>query len=224
MKVKNIPVVGPILSRLASKMYSKFYFENSSDYWEKRYKDGGNSGSGSYNQLAKFKAEILNSFVKENKITSVVELGCGDANQLKLLKYPKYKGYDVSNTILKTCSKTFANDETKQFDHISNFNPQKTDLILSLDVIYHLVEDDIFEGHMKKLFNKNHKNVIIYSSNLDENFENKEIKHVRHRKFTNWVEKNAKDFNLDKFIKNKHPFTGDGTTGSLADFYFYLQI
>jgi hypothetical protein len=77
---------------------------------------------------------------------------------------------------------------------------------------------------MKKLFNNNHKNVIIYSSNLDENYENKEIKHVRHRKFTNWVEKNAKDFKLDKFIKNKHPFAGDKTTGSLADFYFYSQI
>jgi hypothetical protein len=224
VKLKNIPVIGPILSGLASKIHHKFYFKNSSDYWEKRYKDGGNSGSGSYNQLAVFKAEILNTFVKENKITSVVELGCGDANQLKLLKYPKYKGYDVSNTILKTCSKTFANDESKQFDHISNFTFQKTDLILSLDVIYHLVENVVFEDHMKKLFDVNNKNVIIYSSNFDNNFDNKEIKHVRHRKFTNWVEKNAKDFKLDKFIKNKHPFKGDRTKGSLADFYFYSKI
>ena len=50
---------------------------------------------------------------------------------------------------------------------------------------------------------------------------NKEIKHVRHRKFTNWVEKNAKDFKLDKLIKNKYPYSGDSKTGSLADFYFY---
>ena len=59
MKVKNIPIVGPTLSRLASQLYTKFYFQNSGDYWEKRYKNGGNSGSGSYNQLAKFKEYCL---------------------------------------------------------------------------------------------------------------------------------------------------------------------
>ena len=225
MKVKNIPVVGPTLSRWASQFHHKFYFKNSSDYWEERYKNGGDSGSGSYNQLAVFKAEILNKFVKENKIDTVVELGCGDANQLKLLKFPKYTGYDVSKTILETCSKTFLDDKSKRFDHISNFTSKKTDLILSLDVIYHLVEDDVFNNHMEKLFNINNKHVIIYSSNMeDDDFDNKEIKHVRHRKFTNWVEKNAKNFKLDKYIENKHPYTGDMATGSLADFYFYSLV
>lgn len=221
MKVKDIPFIGPILSSLSSKLYRRSYFKNSGEYWEKRYKDGGNSGSGSYNQLAIFKAEILNHFVEKNKISSVVELGCGDANQLKLQKYPNYIGYDVSNTILDSCSKTFFEDNTKQFDHISNFKSKKTDLILSLDVIYHLIEDDVYYNHMKTLFNANNNNVIIYSSNFDDDYGNKEIKHVRHRKFTNWVEKNAKDFKLDKLIKNKYPYSGDSKTGSLADFYFY---
>ena len=139
MKVKDIPFIGPILSSLSSKLYRRSYFKNSGEYWEKRYKDGGNSGSGSYNQLAIFKAEILNQFVEKNKISSVVELGCGDANQLKLQKYPNYIGYDVSNTILDSCSKTFFEDNTKQFDHISNFKSKKTDLILSLTVIYPLI-------------------------------------------------------------------------------------
>ena len=60
----------------------KFY---SSKYWENRYKAGGNSGSGSYSNLAIFKAEIINSFVKDNKIESVIEFGCGDGQQLNSL-------------------------------------------------------------------------------------------------------------------------------------------
>lgn len=36
---------------------------NSKNYWENRYKSGGNSGAGSYSNLAEFKAEIINEFV-----------------------------------------------------------------------------------------------------------------------------------------------------------------
>ena len=41
---------------------------SSKDYWEKRYAEGGNSGYGSYNNLAKFKAEVINNFIIKNKI------------------------------------------------------------------------------------------------------------------------------------------------------------
>lgn len=32
----------------------------STDYWKNRYLEGGNSGAGSYNNLAQFKAEVIN--------------------------------------------------------------------------------------------------------------------------------------------------------------------
>ena len=38
-----------------------------SNYWDQRYKKGGNSGAGSYGRLAEFKAEIINKFIKEKK-------------------------------------------------------------------------------------------------------------------------------------------------------------
>jgi len=37
----------------------------SSDYWEKRYLNGGNSGNGSYGRLAHFKAQCINSFISQ---------------------------------------------------------------------------------------------------------------------------------------------------------------
>ena len=39
-------------------------------------------GQGSAGQLAAFKAEILNGFVKEDVVQSIVESGCGDGRQL----------------------------------------------------------------------------------------------------------------------------------------------
>ena len=57
---------------------------NTLSYWENRYKNNGNSGAGSYGRLAEFKADVINNFIAENKITSVIEFGCGDGNQLSL--------------------------------------------------------------------------------------------------------------------------------------------
>ena len=54
------------------------------------------------------------------------------------------------------------------------------DLSISLDPIYHLLEDNAFNLYMQHLFNSSKKYVIIYFSNNDKKWE----KHVRHRKFT----------------------------------------
>jgi hypothetical protein len=186
-------------------------FKNSTDYWEKRYKGGDNSGIGSYGKLAEFKAEIINSFIKDNNIQTSCEFGCGDGNQLSLLEVNNYIGYDVSDTILNKCKVKFK-DTNKKFYNVKDYNNEKYDLSLSLDVIYHLVENDIFETYMSNLFNSS-DNVIIYSSNFIDtgNF------HVKHRKFTTWVESNRSDYKLIETIDN--PYSKD----SSADFFIYKK-
>ncbi len=74
-------------------------------YWNGRYKAGGNSGIGSYGRLAEFKAEIINNFVADYEIHTVIEWGCGDGNQLSLAQYPQYIGFDVSLKSVKMCKK-----------------------------------------------------------------------------------------------------------------------
>ena len=48
-------------------MFSKYTksFTNSTDYWQKRYFFGGNSGKGSYGDEAIFKAEKLNKLISQ---------------------------------------------------------------------------------------------------------------------------------------------------------------
>ena len=82
----------------------------SADYWENRYKSGGNSGAGSYGQLCEFKADVINTFVAKNNIMTVMEFGCGDGNQLSYSNYPEYVGYDVSETAIDICKKKFVKD------------------------------------------------------------------------------------------------------------------
>src|SRR5580698_6815997 len=81
---------------------------SSRDYWEARYRLGGTSGKGSGGRLAQSKASVINRFIAENNIQSVIDLGCGDASQLALLKLPAdYFGIDVSITALEQCAARF---------------------------------------------------------------------------------------------------------------------
>ena len=197
------------------------FIKNSREYWEKRYANGGNSGVGSYNYLAEFKAEILNNFVTKNNINTVIEWGSGDCNQLSLANYKNYIGYDVSQTAIRICSKKFENDSTKKFFHLDNnfVNDKKADLSISLDVIYHLIEDDVFDLYMNNLFSSSNKFVCIYSTNNNSGGE----QHVKHRKFTDWIDIHmSKNWKLKEFIPNKYRISRKKREiTSQADFYFY---
>lgn len=216
--IKRIPVIGP----MARNVYRRWFippkpFHGSEDYWVSRYREGGNSGAGSYNRLAEFKAEVLNDFVASHGIRDVIEFGCGDGNQLALARYPSYLGLDVSPDAIDGCARRFAGDPGKSFMLVRDYAGQTAQLALSLDVIYHLTEDEVFDAYMRTLFGAAQEYVVIYSSDRDE----PQTAHVRHRQFTLWVHANAPGWRLLQHIPNRYPYTGDNDTGSLADFYIY---
>jgi hypothetical protein len=62
----------------------------SGEFWNNLYYNNGNSGTGSYNKLAEFKAEVVNNLLLEKNIETTIEFGCGDGNQLSLIKYNYY--------------------------------------------------------------------------------------------------------------------------------------
>lgn len=215
---KANPVAG-ILQKTGLKKFLQ-PFRGSENFWEQRYSTGGTSGPGSYAHLAEFKAEVLNKFVKENSISKVIEYGCGDGNQLKLADYPSYLGFDVSSTAVAICRQVFENDATKSFKSTKDYDGETAPLTLSLDVIYHLVEDEVFESYMHRLFDSSERFVIIYSSNTDVNPRGL-APHVRHRNFTTWVEAHQPNWTLNKFIPNRYPLKDDQKKESFADFYIF---
>jgi hypothetical protein len=197
---------------------------DSKKYWNERYVTGQSSGSGSYNELAQFKGDIINNFFEENEIKSIIDYGVGDGNQLKLIntKNRIYTGIDVSEFIIKKCKEYFKNDETKKFIHSYEINEDsKADVVLSCDVIFHLIEDDVYTEYMKNLFSMSNKYVIIYAKNEDVNH----CQHVKFRKFSNYIESNLPEWQLIKHIPNKYPQLKLGQNNdktSPSDFYIYI--
>lgn len=218
----KISVVGPVINRIRQWTNPQKPFKGSEHYWNSRYDAGGNSGKGSYNELAEFKAEVINEFVSANGIKSVIEYGCGDGNQLGLARYAWYIGFDVSPNAITRCEKRFAGDKSKAFRLMTAYEGETAELTLSLDVIYHLVEDTVFVDYISRLFDSSEKFVIVYSSDFEESREGSPA-HVRHRKFSDWVSANRVGWKLLQHVPNKYPYAGDVKHGTSADFYIYVK-
>lgn len=224
-KIKKIPLLILFIRLIKNMVIKEANFPGSAIYWEKRYSSGANSGAGSYNRLAEFKADFINSFVHKNSIKFVVEFGVGDGNQLKLANYEKFIGYDVSKRAIEICNKEFEFDNSKTFKLMSNYEKESADLALSLDVIYHLVEEESFEDYMKRLFESSNCYVIIYSSNRNGNSKTHPGGyHIKHRKFSDWVELYCQDWKLIEVKNNLYPYANHvPDVTSFADFYIYKK-
>ena len=219
---KSLPGVGPLAKAIYFQVVQPMRrFPGSGAYWESRYRSGRTSGAGSYNRLAQFKSETINRFVADHDISTVVEHGCGDGNQLSLAEYPQYTGVDISSSALDLCRARFEGDPTKVFAQPDQLGT-RFDLSLSLDVIYHLVEDSVFEDYMGRLFASSDRYVIVYSSNTDKQ-ANLQGNHIRHRRFTDYVATALPEWEQCEFIANPYPYNGDDETTSFADFYFFRR-
>ena len=162
--------------------------------------------------------------IRDHGIRSAIEFGCGDGNQLSLIWYPSYIGLDISASAIIRCIEKFRNDATKSF---FVYDPAafrdaggifRSDLALSLDVIYHIVSDSIFESYMMHLCGAAARTLIVYSTDTDE----VESDHIRHRAFTKWMATNQPAFSLRRVIPNPH--AGVGPQQSNAAFFCFDRI
>ena len=209
-----------------SLLRQRLSFSGSAGFWERNYAQGRTSGNGSYGALAEGKRQFLNELVRARGVRSVIEFGCGDGNQLGMLECPSYTGLDVSATAIQRCKTSYAADSTKNFflyDHrcfVDNRGIFKMDCSLSLDVLYHLVEKEVYDNYLKHLFASASKMVVIYAADIAIEHP---TAHEKYRKFTQDVEKDIKGWKLKTTIKNKYPAkNNDDQEGSLADFFIYV--
>jgi SAM-dependent methyltransferase len=218
--VKDLVRPLPMVRRL-SLLRQRVLFRCSATYWEQNYARGGTSGPGSYGCLAEGKAAFLNEFVREHGVRSVIEFGCGDGHQLSLANYPRYVGLDVSPAAIRMCERRFAGDATMSFFRydgacfVDRGGWFSADLAISLDVIYHLVEDAVFEAHMRHLFGAAQRFVIIYATDTRMGGT---APHVRHRHFSPWVSSHSPQWRLVQVVPG--PNSGPGR----ADFFIYQRL
>jgi SAM-dependent methyltransferase len=192
---------------------------HAAEYWEARYRDGGDSGAGSAGRLLDFKTMFVNAFIAENAIADVLDLGCGDGRLLSRLHVPRYIGVDVSATALACCVARFPQHRFVPYATLDAL--ATADVAMSLDVIFDLVEDAEFARYMRTLFAHARRFVLIYASNTESNWP---VPHVRHRRFTEHVAREEADWRLLAHVPNPYPFDPDAPDDtSFADFFVYAR-
>ncbi|MBV9216934.1 MAG: class I SAM-dependent methyltransferase [Acidobacteria bacterium] len=114
------------------------------DRFEEIYRSaewGGDSGEGSRPIYTKGYVEFLNTFLKENAIKSVVDLGCGDWQFSRSIDWgpAAYLGVDVARPIVDANRKMYSRANVR-FEECSG-DPKElppADLLLVKDVLQHL--------------------------------------------------------------------------------------
>ena len=169
---------------------------------------------------------MVNSLIRDNVVHTVVEFGCGDGNQLSLANYPAYIGLDVSATAVKRCIERFKDDNAKSFFlyqpdcFVDKAGLFRSDTAISLDVIYHLVEDTVFESYMRHLFDAAKRYVLIYSTNVDAS-QTPGAPHVRHRRFSEYIDNNLPNWKLIRTITPDGIFGTETLVQPIAEFFMY---
>ncbi len=192
---------------------------SSARYWEGRYRAGGNSGSGSYGRLAEFKAAFINGFVAANDIGRAIDHGCGDGALLARLDIAEYVGIDVSPTILAACAQRFADRPGWRFlspAALEDMAP--AELAMSIDVIFHLVEDAAYAAYIATLAASATRYLLVYSSNVDLDWP---AAHVRHRRFSADL---GPRWRLAAHLPNPYAYDpADPDNTSFADFHVFVR-
>lgn len=180
---------------------------DSNQFWDRHYALGGTSGPGSRGELAQVKADVVNEVTTRYGIGSITELGCGDGYQASLFIVDRYVGLDVSRAALIKCANRFRGNTRRTFLlYDSRFcwdglGVLGGDMALSMDVIFHLVDEVVYERYMTDLFACGSKCVLIYST--DEGDWRSEPGYTRNRAVHSWVAEHVKDWILAERIE--HP-------------------
>lgn len=134
-------------------------------YWNKRYSAGLNSGQGSIGELRKFKWDtILSKTTIKNK--SVLDYGCGDLSFWKDHIHPevkKYTGYDISEFIILNHKQKWLDIHPRvSFTH-NIVDVPKHDLVFCFDVLFHIIDENLFNYTLKNLISRAKDLLFIYT-------------------------------------------------------------
>ncbi|MGC5775493.1 class I SAM-dependent methyltransferase [Paenibacillus pabuli] len=177
------------------------------EYWEQTYRSGETSGRGSYGVLAEFKAEVVNGLIQRENITSVIEFGCGDGNQLQYMNYSEYLGVDVAASSVRLCASKFANDSSKSFMLYTpglwiNRGFLQADLTVCLDVLYHITDETDFRNTLYDILHTSAEWVVLYTR-LKEN-ENPGVRTIQDRNLFHYLF-DYPDFKVQEIIPQRYP-------------------
>ena len=152
---------------------------------------------------------------------SVLELGCGAGYAAGTLiravrPVKEYVGVDISRAAAERArdhireqfgpasAEPLAEGREVTFHDYDGFSlpaavAQRTfDVVISLSVMMHLLEGELFSAYMRHLFLLSHQYVIIQGDNVDA----PRVNHMRGWRFTDWIRREAVDWGLLVFWRD----------------------
>lgn len=137
-----------------NEMKQNFSYVYENDIW------GGSGGGSDYSLLGDFFA-WLNAFIKEKKIKSVLDYGCGLNPIGQVLSVENYTGVDIVDSVVKHCNQNYPNLNIK----VNEGHPvDDADMLIVKDVLMHW-EVEYINSFLKYSITK-YKYVLIVNSCL----------------------------------------------------------
>jgi hypothetical protein len=181
--------------------------------WNERYSSNSSlgSGSGSKGSLLDFKADFINSFIKENSISGVLDFGHGDLEVAKRISASKYRGIDIFDG-----SKFNSTDLDIKLCKFDEYNGEKFDLVICLDVLYHILENeqDYLRRSLDKMCESSEKFLIVYA--LDSRKDHETTHHMYNGR---WLQHLLEKDNVELVFEQQEPFVG-----SSAKFFVFKLL
>ena len=182
------------------------------EIWKNRYKEGGDSGLGSQGDLLAHKVNFINEFIELHNINEVLDYGFGDLEVARRLKVYDYTGIDIFDP------KEIPNSRMKLINtKFNDYDGPTSDLVLCLDVLYHILEDeqDYLRESLDNMVNKTNKYLIIYAQDsYNSRFETEYRSHLYNSKWVQYLKENHS--NLSLIYKQDEP-----QPGCSAQFYVF---
>ena len=123
----------------------------------------------------------IQSIIKEYKIQSIVDCGCGDFNWMKEINFGemKYTGLDIVNEIAESNMKKYATAKIK-FIKLNTVNeiPPRADLLICRDVLVHLNFETI-DASLKNMIASKSDYFLLTTFPFAENCHTKHLLHPR---------------------------------------------
>jgi hypothetical protein len=181
------------------------------EIWKNRYQEGGNSGLGSQGNLLAHKVDFINEFIDSHDISEVLDYGFGDLEVAKRLKVYKYIGLDVIDPEKTSNSRQdwYAGNIELINIKFNEYKGKSSDLVLCLDVLYHILEDEqeYLKESIDNMVDKTNKCLIIYAQDShDPRFETEYISHLYNSKWIQYLQE--KHSNLSLIYKQEEPKSG----------------
>jgi hypothetical protein len=125
-------------------------------FWNERYSTNMalGSGIGSRGDVAEQKRALLQTVIDEHRVTSILDVGCGDTEIVRKLTFDgSYIGIDIAEVVISRNSDLAPDWEFLHGDFVTivRDQPLAADMVVCMDVLIHQHDSDYYAAFVQEL-------------------------------------------------------------------------